>query len=199
MYQPPPEHRRGICRTRNMEFYSSWRKIERAEKHIREIQALIGEFTNADFHIVSIENDANTRQNFVRVELDTSAFDLGEIALAIGDVLHNLRSSLDHLWFQVVQFPTDWTRFPIYDSGEELINGYLRPALEKQQITTSIVDLMLGIKPYEGGNTFLWGLHHLNIMDKHKLLIPTLQLVMVENVCFEDDGGTRIGPSRLFM
>ncbi len=49
------------------------------------------------------------------------------------------------------------------------------------------------VKPYEAGNPAIFGLHELNIMDKHQRIVPTLKLVGFFNVRLEDEHGNRIG------
>jgi hypothetical protein len=142
-------------------FASSRLKVERGKKHIDEINRLLHDFAKSDFYGLAIEHNANARLNFLCIEVDQSGFPHDEIALVIGDAVHNLRSALDHLWHHVVLrcggTPTKWTRFPIGDAGDSLA-GMLNNALETKQITVPIVDLLMAdIKSYQGGNPAIWG------------------------------------------
>jgi hypothetical protein len=178
-------------------FTSSRLKIERAEKHIADIVSLVSAFTQSDdFHSVSIEYNERQRTNHLRVEMLTSRFPGNDIALTIGEVLHNLRSALDLLWYQVVLecngAPTKWTRFPVRDTRQELI-APLNGALEQKQISLGIRNFVLNdIKPYTTGNPFICGLDDLNIRDKHQLLIPVLQFMALVSVRLEDNKGLPI-------
>jgi hypothetical protein len=97
------------------------------------------------------------------------------LGILIGDALHNLRSALDHLAFQLVAFPAvpggpkadeDKRAFPIcshskfWPAAKEKIRG-ASPGVE------AIVERL---QPYNGGQTLLWSLHELNNWDKHRLL-----------------------------
>ena len=142
-----------------MRFHGSRLRIERAKKHIGEIESLVVGFTRSDdFHSVSIEHDNRKRTNHLRFDIHTSRFPGDDIALAIGDALHNLRSALDFLWHEIVSecegVPTKWTRFPVRDSRGELIA--------------------------------IWALDDLNIGDKHKLLVPVLKFMRFSDVRLED-------------
>lgn len=171
-----------------MEFNESKLKIERAKKHIIDLNTLLTDFVKSDFYSASIEKDAY-RTSYLKFDLNR-AFPLNDSALILGDSLHNLRSALDLMFYQTVLhvggIPTDWTHFPIRDKREILIKT-LNATLEKKQINALIFSLIADtIKPYEAGNYAIWALHDLNIRDKHQLLIPVLQLMKVDNVSLED-------------
>ena len=185
------------------QFASSRLKVERAKKHIDEINGLLRDFAQSDFYSLEIEQEADARINFLRIEVDQSGFPLDDIALTIGDAVHNLRSALDHLWYQVVLCcggtPTKWTRFPVGDAGDSLV-AILNSALDKKQITIPIVDLLMaGIKSYQGGNAAIWGLHNLNIRDKHEMLVPALKLMAVLDVRLEDENHMPIGRGNYYL
>jgi hypothetical protein len=168
-------------------------KIQRAEKHIRELYDFIQGFPNTpNFHSVSIERDASGWYDpeivitFHRAQDDF----MNQTALIIGDVCHNLRSALDVVWYEIVFFSgkqTDWTRFPIDDTPER-VTKTLDAALKKEQISQASHGFVLDtIKPYREGNFRLWALHEMNIIDKHQLLIPTFPMMAVEGIRILND------------
>lgn len=140
-------------------------KTKRAEKHLRDLEGL-AESTRGleDYAFISDENGKLTYQRLPVVEF-------GVIAAA-GDVLHNLRTALDHLAWQLVlanrNVPTRHTGFPIAESPSKLVSIFrkkvagMRPEAKK-----AIKDL----RPYNGGNDPLWRIHYLDIVDKHKELL----------------------------
>jgi uncharacterized membrane protein len=75
-------------------------KIERAEKHIRDLNALLETFVNSDFYSVSVYADRG--ENYIGFEFNKFKFPLIEAALIVGDVLHNLHSALDILYYRAV-------------------------------------------------------------------------------------------------
>jgi hypothetical protein len=96
----------------------------------------------------------------------------------IGDCLHNLRSALDHLAWQLVlldgQKPSFATSFPVRRTKDES-RPLLLPKVCRQDILTAIEQ----VQPYSDvGNPAdppvlnpLWALHRLNIIDKHRLVV----------------------------
>jgi hypothetical protein len=178
-------------------FASSHKKVERAKKYIMEIHRLTQDFSQTDFYTLGIEHEAKTRRNFLCIKTDTSGLPTDDIALAIGDAAHNLRSALDHLWYRTVILcggvPGKYTRFPFLDA-EDVLVPWLNEALKQGKITSPVVDLLLtSTKPYNGANSVLCGLHNLNIQDKHEMLVPVLEpLVAVLDVCLVDDQQTII-------
>ncbi len=171
-------------------FQGSWLKVERAYKHISDIESLLGVFVGSDFYDLTVEQHTDSGENFLRCGIKTRLEEV-KVALIIGDALHNLRSALDLLYYDTVVLcngsPTKWTRFPFTDTREQLINR-LNCALKEKRIDRNVYNLILGItKPYQTGNVTLWTLDDLNITDKHQLLIPVLKLVMLRDVSFEDE------------
>jgi hypothetical protein len=147
-------------------FDGSWEKVKRAKKHVDEINGMLTDFAQSDFYTLRIEHDADRLINFLCIDTDIPELHLNEIALAIGDAAHNYRSALDHLWFQIViacgGTPHAQTSFPIRNAADSLkaaING----ALKEQQITVQVFDGIMSLKPYQGGNPVICGLHNLNI------------------------------------
>jgi len=189
-----PEKQRWFALQWNMEFSASRLKVERAEKHIGDLVEMVGAFTETDdFHSVRIEFDERQRTNHLRVDMLMSRFPGNHIALTIGDALHNLRSALDLLWYQVVLEcngnPGNWTTFPVRDTRQELA-GVLKSALNLKRITIPVSNFVLNeIKSYRTGNPLIWSLNNLNIRDKHQLLVPVLQMMALTGLRLEDDKG----------
>jgi hypothetical protein len=169
-------------------------KIERANKHILDINAVLLKFLNSDFYGVSIDRNPRQGTTHLSIDFDPLQFPSEETALIIGDALHNLRSALDLVYYDVVApgTATKWTRFPIRDTAEELV-APLKGALEQKQISQTVNDLILDtIKPYKAGNMPLWALDDMNIRDKHQLLLPVLKLLKFDGIRLEDDNGVSI-------
>jgi len=171
---------------------ASRRKVERAEKHIGDLNALLVRMRDIPHHAVSVQRDPEHR-NWITVHFDPSALRIEEAALIIGDALHNLRSALDILWHDVIRkcdgIPSNYTRFLIRDTRDELITR-LNYALEKKQISDFVHEFVLNtIKPYETGNYAIWALDDLNVRDKHQLIIPVLKWTFINGIRLQDDEG----------
>ena len=100
-----------------------------------------------------------------------------EFSVRVGEVIHNLRSSLDHLITQLVlangQQPTKRNAFPIFRSKEQ----YQKVAKEMLQGlhegTEARIELLQPLKKHGGMGSQLWMLHCLSNVDKHRYLNMT--------------------------
>jgi hypothetical protein len=146
-------------------------KIERADKHIKDLEADIRGFFDTKPYVVVGEREADTRRPIYR--LAACSHPPVRFSLITGDILQNLRSALDHLIWQLVEAagnnPGITNAFPICDSPAEY-----QSARTTSKVTGISVDAKKAIdatNPYHGGNEVLWKLHRLNNIDKHRLLI----------------------------
>jgi hypothetical protein len=150
-------------------------KLERAEEHLDTLDARIGEYLVGKPYTSIREYDPqhDTRPAGIRITKQPPT----SLALVIGDYLHNLRSGLDHLAWQLVIAsggqPSTRTEFPIYKdsavyqrgTGGVVIYPFLAP-----DVGTFIESL----QPYHRGEDAvlhpLWVLHELSNIDKHRTL-----------------------------
>ncbi|WP_430422036.1 hypothetical protein [Phenylobacterium sp.] len=92
----------------------------------------------------------------------------------IGDIVHNLRASLDLMACDVVRVanpsaPLENVYFPFAKRLEDLdLIIAKRMALAPPEAQ----DLVRSMKPFPGGNDVLRGIHELDIVDKHRALLP---------------------------
>jgi hypothetical protein len=171
-----------------MNFSGPKLKIKRAKKHIRDLNYRIASFID-DFDGPFAETDRNTGELLLNYPPDASLpLDLSVI---IGDAIHNLRTALDLAWIEIYEHlrieVTSNTSFPIRETREDLI-GTLQGAPKikgHSGLYTLIID---DIKPYAGGNDAIWPLHKLDILDKHKLILPVFDAV-VFTLYVEDEMG----------
>jgi hypothetical protein len=138
-------------------------KIERAKEHVGNLEVSINAFKSEPF----IRNYNRYSKPPRSIEQESTRW-----AVIVGEVVHQLRSALDHLACQLVEANggtvTKQTRFPILESAkdsEARIEGLLKGASIKA------IRFIKALKPYNGGNQHLFALHRLNLADKHRLLI----------------------------
>jgi hypothetical protein len=85
---------------------------------------------------------------------------------------------------------TSFTKFPISKDREgfkSAINGAFKDKAPKQVIE----HIETFIEPYVGGQCGdLWGLHELDIWDKHKLIIPNSEVTLISGIRIKDERGT---------
>jgi len=131
------------------------------------------EFVATDPYTHFAEDEAETGDLVYRVTVEPHAAEgLRDLSIIVGDAVHNLRSSLDLVAWQLVEAnggrPGDTTAFPIWWSEAQFRGGgagYLKGA------HPDAIKTMRDLKPYKGGNAALWRLHRLDATDKHRLLL----------------------------
>jgi hypothetical protein len=167
-------------------FYGARLKVERAVKHINDLQRLGQEFADAHPHIVNIQADPDTGCDRLSIAPAEQLPD--NLLLVLGDALHNLRSAIDHAWFQVVTSDPNYRKFPVRETREGVeaaINGLKENACE--DIKRFVVDV---VQPYRGGKgEHFLALHDLDIEDKHSLLIAHRQWTRIQGMVARDERG----------
>jgi hypothetical protein len=145
-------------------------KLNWAYKRIEQLNGVIDEFVDSDPYGVTVEFNANTRQ--IKYRATKNAVIPDDVPLLVGDIVHNLRASLDYLVTALVRRNggkiTTSTGFPIANSRAEY-----KPAFYKRKIRgmrKEAKQIIHDLKPYKGGNDSLWRLHRLDIIDKHRFM-----------------------------
>lgn len=151
-------------------------KIERAKKHVIELDGEISAFFSTRPYEVRAKRNLDTRQlvYYLHRVADTPR----NFAVIAGDVIHNLRSALDHLAQQLYIVGSGGNTagahiyFPIGNSARE----YEKIVPEKiKGLRKDAVDVFGSIEPYKGGKGHdLWVLNRLANTDKHRLLVTVI-------------------------
>jgi hypothetical protein len=169
-------------------------KIERANKHIAEIEQRLS--TSSNNYGPSLNIEGKTGEQFLYYVFLDSAL-RPDIALMVGDAIHNLKCALDIAWRDTVQrlnpegFSPSRTKFPVTDTREKLISDLTQTA--RISSASRLFDFMVEqVKPYKEGDGDILALHTLDIDDKHHLLIPMLTVTGVMGVELENVDGTRL-------
>ncbi len=108
-----------------------------------------------------------------------------DLSVIIGDVIHNIRTSLDLLACDLVRLSGESDKnvyFPFCDTPNDLMEMIKKRRLHRAG--KDVVEVMLSLRPYKGGNVALRAIHDLDVDDKHKALIPTFSIA----VTGEEDG-----------
>lgn len=175
----------------NKLFHEARLKIQRAEKHVNDLNGILKAFLNGKPYVVFVEHNPDGSGDLLKVTATKTL--PPDFVLTLGDALHNLRTALDYamneIEFQTCGVRTAYTKFPVYDSREGLVaaaNGALKQKAPKQ-----VIDCLLGwIQPYKGGKgDAIWSLHQIDIEDKHRLLIANTELNFIRGIRTEDDSG----------
>lgn len=164
-------------------------KFNRAHQHLQELEGEVQRWLTGNHYSVATKPDSERPYYVVLVTAEPIPFD--PFAVLISDVLHNLRSGLDHIAYTLAanftiplpQEIAEQSEFPIFgdvdrkgqsgagarlfrDSGLRKIRG-VAPAAQ------AIIE---SLQPYHRGHGFvsdpLWKLHELSRIDKHRLFHP---------------------------
>jgi hypothetical protein len=153
-------------------FSAPFVKIERAKHHIKSLELLAEQYIASNPATVAVkpalvEREGNRVHATFAIEWTVQAIP-SEASAIMGDVFHNLRSSLDIVLCEFCK--SDQVRFPFCDKEIEL-----KAMIDRRTCGRAGANgerLLTELKPYKGGNKALRAIHDLNIQDKHKLLIP---------------------------
>jgi len=160
----------GEMRTRD----SAILKTDRAEKHIADLEEFFGR--HRPFTYV-FETNAKTGECATYAKRDEAV--AAEAANIVADIVHNLRSSLDHAYWQIVsphiqnEKEARRVQFPFCETAERL-DQCLRERFAVR-VSDRFYQAFVELKPFggEGGNELLFLIHQLDNLDKHRFPIPT--------------------------
>ncbi len=161
-------------------------KLERAARLTDELQTEVApllEAAHASIEMTPSPGDASILL-YVAGELPTVD---RCIAALVGDIVHNLRSALDHLAWQLVLLdggtPTQATQFPLRLSrtgrdGKEL--ELIQPRIRDERIRQAVTRMQPFTEADYGHDPKTDSLHildRLNIIDKHRLLLTVVHTI----------------------
>lgn len=174
-------------------------KFDWAKRRCDEFEAAVEEFRSTQPHkIAHRRDDERGEVSFYVAEVPELPVSL---ALLLGDVVHNLRSTLDHLAAALVSAaggtPDKYVSFPIFDTPKAY-NDFSRDRLKGvHQYCLQTIDNM---QPYKQGfGHWAWQLHQLDIIDKHRLLLTVATMAVGRTMTVREQAAfearqTFIGP-----
>lgn len=151
-------------------------KIERADELIKNLNTEISAFFASDPppYIVSHEFQKNFTQ-YVFLVREAKPVPL-RFAVLAGEILHQLASSLDHLFCALVTINGKTVEkrhyFPVYTKAQEFRKACKKGAIE--DVSPSAQDIIRSVQPYTASkprDTILAVVRELNVIDKHRLPI----------------------------
>lgn len=196
--QPSPPRRK---RTRHPilskadRFVGSKLKIERAKRHISDLETAVQAFFNKGPYQLIGDVDAKTGENVVRVLVNEHI--PIELSAILGDAIHNLRAALDYLVCDLIRGNGDTERhydrgFPIDEKPKVFKAG--RVSKKIKGVNARAERMIRLLKANSCSNTPLFTLNWLDVIDKHNAIVPvataTLQITAMVAV-----PGTFISPA----
>lgn len=150
-------------------------KVERAKKHIADLERELHAFF--DRNPYKIGEMLRPEISHYRLYIESIEPMPDIFALLLGDAIHNLRTALDHLAWQLVQAgggtPDKDTYFPIYidPNGSRKYTSAIGKG-EMNKMPLGAQKALEAMQPYKTGDNTLWQIHQLDIVDKHHLVVP---------------------------
>ena len=148
-------------------------KIERAKRHIHELTQAIDAFWSRQPYVVVAQDNLATGKRHFKVSIrEEIPSDWSSI---VGDAVHNARASLDLMMVALVRHcdpnrtSYNHVHFVIRETKDEFEKALPRNTKGANPATRKLIE---ELKPYKGGDEAFWRLHQLDILDKHKALIP---------------------------
>lgn len=160
----------------------AWSKLDRARHHFDTLHSRIACLFAPEEHDATGSHEYNPERQELIVKLPKATPVDPTFPLIVGDCIHNTRSALDHLVFQLAILnrasgaAAEKTAFPICLTPEKFrdaTKGKVAPFISGTALTE-----IEKLQPYATGNAgaddVIWALHQLDIIDKHRLLLVTV-------------------------
>lgn len=148
-------------------------KIQRAQKHLAELESEIAAF-QASPPPAAIDASISFGLNGTSFAFSFPVPSVPEhFGAIVGDIIHNLRTALDLTACEMVRVAGQDDKdvyFPFCERVEDL--DFMIRKRRFDRAGPEAVALLNELKPYKGGNTPLRLIHDLDIHDKHRALIP---------------------------
>ena len=179
-------------------------RLDRALQHLRSLETEARRWRQGHPYRVTHEPDPQTSKKRIRVEVLEQP--PAAIRLLIGDCVHNLRSALDNLIYELLVArhgdppPTkfvEYSEFPIFSQP-------MSAKARKRRIggiAPVVRTIIEGLQPYNRGQKFasdpLWVLHELSRIDKHRLPLVVLMVPAAFAFFKGEPTGAPVGISKI--
>lgn len=170
-------------------FVSARAKLTWAKKHIYELEGRFQAFVELSPYTVVLKSDPDGTTSVTLVLQEDVPLELG---LLIGDIIHNLRCSLDHATWELVGLDKGtqdrYTKFPTGADRQSYVaacRGLKTPRDDTKQF---FIDLEVFTR---GKSASIYQMHLLDNVDKHMVLTPVVAAGRVTGArAVNEDGKT---------
>lgn len=150
-------------------------KVDRAKRHLTQLEADIRAFLVSEPYLVCRVRDPDTGHEHYKLRIRQPIPEY--FAGMVGDVIHNLRASLDNLATALAihngstsKTKISETYFPISASKASFESEVPK---KLAHVSAKHVQMIRRLQPYRGGTlAALRDLHDLDILDKHRAIVP---------------------------
>ncbi|MBV7571746.1 hypothetical protein KW846_03440 [Pseudomonas sp. PDM32] len=159
----------------------SWGKIERARFHLSELYRQVHGFIDGELLQIPVYKVTLPEQGYISLRIQEIPPISAGFRLILGDVIHNYRSSLDYLWWQLAcrnlgREPTSkeagGVQFPLLS-----VEGDWGVHRSFKHVALPDVEFLKRFQPFNAAadqTMVLEALREMSNHDKHRTLNPTL-------------------------
>jgi hypothetical protein len=174
-------------------------KVKRAKKHFDELKTARQRFLSNDPEPYAFVREYNAETGYVEIRMThvepIPADNVDSIGLILGDVIHNLRSSLDYLAVELWRNgPAKGVgsyrhvEFPFAGDADEFERTHARKV---EGMSDAAKKAICKIEPYQSGKgRYLWMLNKLNNMSKHHDILTGIVSLSQVVTSFNDPPGS---------
>ena len=161
-------------------------KINRAKERVQELSAFLKK--NRPFVYVHQE-DYQTGNASTFAKRNETLTD--QVALICGDIIQNLRTALDHAYWDIVSHVAPNKRaakaiqFPFSETEARLEEAVKNRLAHK--VSGKFFDAIMTLKPHgeNGGNELLYAIDRLNVAEKHRELTPIGDYTQIDSAMIQ--------------
>ena len=189
----PSEYYKQLTYNSINPFIGARLKLKRAKRHLFEVENTARQLPARSHYNFLIGPEPETGK--ATIVFITEKLMPMEFAAVVGDTVHNLRSAFDHIAVALTApplgtgkaanayFPTgvDEQAFIIARDGMTTSKGK-RIDGKMEGASADALRMVQELEPYNGGKHSLRPLHDLDILDKHKLIVPAISRMTVEKL-----------------
>ena len=151
-------------------------KIERAAQHLETLDEQIRSFL--DISTYGVEAYVNKETGWREMKVQVYAAPPVRLGVIVGDVVHNLRSALDHLVFELAGGKGSMTQFPIFTRAADYLEPRKDGTVAREVMLKGVLARDRAIidqyQPYQRASSPerdpLSILNHLSNTDKHRIV-----------------------------
>jgi hypothetical protein len=156
-------------------------KIKRADRHIAELTYAARSLPRRQGYAFIIEQPEPRKLKILYIAQNPMPI---EFTGTMGDAIHNLRSALD-LIAVVLTAPPFGSGNPshaYFPTGEDRDKFIIARKKKMKRVSAEAWRMVEELESYSGGKNALRALHDLDVLDKHKLLIPVVSSLTITSM-----------------
>ncbi len=177
-------------------FVGATLKVKRAERHLDELAAAARDLPRRRNYNCVVGKPEPGKLQLIFMASNQMPMEFGTV---LGDVVHNIRSAFDYIAVIIsckpygsgnpnhIYFPTGEDRQMFIDArdGKRSPNGKVILPAKMRGARAGALRIVEELEPYGGGkNSAIRALHVLDIIDKHKLIVPAASILHVDELEF---------------